>query len=150
MYGNFSPYQSFGTMGIYNTYPIQNQSPMGNVNQQDMQQGNRNYQQSYMMTFIDSTEEVENFRVNPNSTVLLMDSKNKRFFVKTADNLGVMSTSSYTFTEADSSSSLGVSGSAEDTKMCNITEESYQKILDKLNELEKFKSDMTDKLKDLI
>lgn len=150
MYGNFSPYQSYGTMGIYNTYPIQNQPQMPNMNQRDMQQGNQNYQQGYILMFVDSAEEAENFRVNPNTTVLLMDSKNKRFFVKTADNLGISSINSYTFTETENTSGMGVSDESKGTDSFKLTEESYNEILSKLDELNSFKQDMTEKLKDLI
>ena len=99
MYSNFGQFGSFPYSSYYGGYPAQNMPNQGNVFNRDFQQGSQPMQQNTNITFVNGIEGAKAFQLSPNSSVLMMDSENQKFYVKTTDNLGVAKITSYSFSE---------------------------------------------------
>lgn len=82
MFNNFQQNQSFNNYIPYNSYTA-------NLAQQNANFNNQNFQAQTNITFVNSIEDDNAFQLRPNSNVLLMDSNNSKFYVKSTDNLGI-------------------------------------------------------------
>lgn len=150
MYSNFGQFGSFPYSSYYGGYPAQNMPSQGNMFNRDFQQGNQPMQQYTNITFVNGIEGAKAFQLSPNSSVLMMDSENQKFYVKTTDNLGVAKISSYSFSEDGFSSGNKGKDTAEAANVVQLTNEEYNEILQNLADLKKFKADVEDKLKDIL
>lgn len=150
MYDNFSPFQSYGNIGGYSPYPSQFSQPQQSQNMRDSYSGGRNLGTNSNLIFVESIEEVERYGLNPNCTFLFMDSKNKRFYVKSTDNLGIANITSYTFNEFKENSSNEGQDSPEVPQKFEVSESDYNNLVKKVTELEDFRSNIETKLNDLI
>lgn len=150
MYNNFGQFGSFPYSSYYGGYPAQNMPNQGNVFNRDFQQGNQPMQQNTNITFVNGIEGAKAFQLSPNSSVLMMDSENQKFYVKTTDNLGVAKITSYSFSEDEFSGGNKGKDTAEAANIVQLTNEEYNEILQNLVDLKKFKADVEDKLKDIL
>lgn len=150
MYSNFSQFSSFPYANYYGGYP--NQTAPGNTNMfnREFQQNQPQVQQNTNITFVNGIEGAKAFQMSPNSSVLMMDSDNQKFYVKTTDNLGVAKITSYSFSEDTVSQSNKGKDSAEAANIVQLTADEYNDILQNLVDLKKFKADVEDKLKDIL
>lgn len=92
MFNNFQQNPSFNNYVPYNSYTA-------NLAQQNANFNNQNFQAQTNVTFVNGIEGAKAFQLRPNSNVLLMDSDNSKFYVKSTDNLGIANISSYSFVE---------------------------------------------------
>lgn len=92
MFNNFQQNPSFNNYIPYNSYTA-------NLAQQNANFNNQNFQSQTNITFVNGIEGAKAFQLRPNSNVLLMDSDNSKFYVKSTDNLGIANISSYSFVE---------------------------------------------------
>ena len=92
MLNNFQQNQSFNNYLPYNSYTA-------NLAQQNANYNNQNFQSQTNITFVNCIECAKAFQLRPNSNVLLIDSDNSKFYVKSTDNLGIANISSYSFVE---------------------------------------------------
>lgn len=150
MYSNFGQFGSFPYSSYYGGYPAQNLPSQGNVFNRDFTQGNQPIQQNTNITFVNGIEGAKAFQLSPNSSVLMMDSENQKFYVKTTDNLGVAKITSYSFAEDEISGGNKGKDTAEAANVVQLTSEEYNEILQNLVDLKKFKSDVEEKLKDIL
>lgn len=92
MFNNFQQNQSFNNYIQYNSYTA-------NLAQQNANYNNKSFQYQTNITFVNCIEGAKAFQLRQNSSVLLMDSDNSKFYVKSTDNLGIANISSYSFVE---------------------------------------------------
>lgn len=92
MFNNFQQSQSFNNYLQYNSYTA-------NLAQQNANFNNQSFQSQTNITFVNGIEEAKVFHIRPNSSVLLIDSDNSKFYVKSTDNIGIANISSYSFVE---------------------------------------------------
>lgn len=113
-----------------------------------MQQNPQPFQQNTNITFVNGIEGAKAYQLSPNSSVLLMDSDNSKFYVKSTDNLGVPKLTSYSFAEDDLSvkSEQSASIPPESTVVSNADLEA---LMTKVSELEDFKKLVESKIGDL-
>lgn len=149
MFNNFAPFPSFSNGFQYQGLTAQPTVQPVNSYVQAYQQQTQQIQQNTNITFVNGIEGAKAFQLSPNSSMLMMDSDNSKFYVKTTDNLGVAKISSYSFSECDLSEKQNEQDK-KDTNTVNISSEDYNSLVAKVSELESFKSDMEVKLKDLI
>lgn len=150
MYNNFSPYQSFGNTGAYNPYLTQTPQQTLSQNMRDPYSGAQILNQNTNLIFVESLEEVKSYNINPNCTYLFMDSKNKRFYVKSTDNLGISNITRYSFDEITNKTDDSGEDSPNPAKSFSVGEEEYNSLVAKIRELEEFKASVETKLDDLI
>ena len=92
MFNNFQQNPSFNNQITYNSYTA-------NLAQQNANYNNQSFQSQTNITFVNGIEGAKAFQLRQNSNVLLMDSDNSKFYVKSTDNLGIANISSYSFVE---------------------------------------------------
>lgn len=102
------------------------------------------YSQQTNITFVNGIEGAKAFQMAPNSSALLMDSDNSKFYVKNTDNLGMARISRYSFTE-DVESEIGSSGG-----MVTIGKEEYDALVNRLSDLENKTTELTTKLGEVL
>lgn len=99
MFNNFSPYSTFPVQSSYDRIAGNQPQQMFNPYQPNQPQQPQSFQQNTNITFVNGIEGAKAYRVSPNSSVLLMDSGNSKFYVKSTDGLGVAKLTSYCFLE---------------------------------------------------
>ena len=72
---------------------LQNQIPQNQVPVQPQNNGG--------IIWVNGIEGAKGYQIPPNSNVLLMDSENKRFYIKTSDNIGMCDLKTFEFKEID-------------------------------------------------
>lgn len=82
MFNNFQQNPSFNNYITYNSYTA-------NLAQQNANFNNQSFQSQTNITFVNGIECAKAFQLRQNSNVLLMDSDNYKFYVKSTDNLGI-------------------------------------------------------------
>ena len=92
MLNNFQQNQSFNNYIPYNSYTA-------NLAQQNANYNNQSFHSQTNITFVNGIEGAKAFQLRPNSSVLLMDYDNYKFYVKSTDNIGIANISSYIFVE---------------------------------------------------
>lgn len=96
--GYFLMSNNFQQNLIFNNY-IQYNSYTANLAQQNANFNNQNFQAQTNITFVNGIEGAKAFQLRLNSSVLLMDSDNSKFYVKSTDNLGIANIILYSFVE---------------------------------------------------
>lgn len=128
MFNNFQQNQSFNSFQPCSNYNANFAQQNGNVNSNVFQ-----YQTN--ITFVNGVEGAKAFQLRPNQNILLMDSENKRFYVKSTDSLGIPNITSYDFTETDfSQASSATSQTQGNTGELNV--ELLLPLTEKVNNLE--------------
>lgn len=92
MFNNFQQNPSFNNYLPYNSYNA-------NLAQQNANFNNQSFQSQTNITFVNCIEVAKAFQLRQNSSVLLMDYDNSKFYVKSTDNICIANISSYSFTE---------------------------------------------------
>lgn len=90
MFNNFQQNQSFNNYISYNSYTA-------NLAQQNANFNNQNFHTQTNITFVNGIEGAKAFKLRPNSNVLLMDSDNYKFYIKSTDNFGIVNIKTYIF-----------------------------------------------------
>jgi hypothetical protein len=87
--------------------------------------GATNYPARNQIQWVLGIENAKSYPIQPNSSILLMDSEQPRFYIKSADQNGMCSIKSYDFTET-----------VEQTapKVDYVTKEEFDKFVTQLNE----------------
>lgn len=142
MFNNFGQFQS----------PMQPSSYSQIAGQYSQQQANAypgRFQQQTNITFVSGIEGAKAFQLSPNSSVLLMDSENSKFYVKSTDSLGAPKLSSYSFVE-DEVSQAAPASSQNTEELLALGKQMYDQLTSKIGELEGKVSDLTVKLENAL
>lgn len=148
----------FNNFGQFPTYPAV--SSYGQIAGQSGQLSTGNYYQSFQpqtqnigqqtnITFVNGIEGAKAYQLSPNSSALLMDSDNSKFYVKTTDSLGVPKVSSYSFVEDENLTNQ--SQEQQNTvKTDQPSKEDFDGILLKISELETKINELSAKLDEVM
>ena len=149
MFNNFGQFSTYPTVSSYGQIAgnLYNQQP--NNYYQNFQQQSQNFSQQTNITFVNGIEGAKAFQMSPNSSALLMDSDNSKFYVKSTDNLGVAKISSYTFIE-DEISTCQKSSSQNIAESVALSKEEYDSLLSKISELESKTNELSAKLNEVL
>lgn len=149
MFNNFSPYATFPMQSSYDRI-TGNQPQTGfNPYQPVPPQQPQSFQQNTNITFVNGIEGAKAYQVSPNSSVLLMDSDNSKFYVKSTDGLGVAKLTSYCFLE-EGNSVPPEGSSASSVEGVSLKKEDVDALMNRLNELEDFKKVVEEKIGELL
>lgn len=149
MFNNFSPYATFPMQSSYDRI-TGNQPQTGfNPYQPNPPQQPQSFQQNTNITFVNGIEGAKAYQVSPNSSVLLMDSDNSKFYVKSTDGLGVAKLTSYCFLE-EGNSVPPEGSSASSVEGVSLKKEDVDALMNRLNELEDFKKVVEEKIGELL
>ena len=135
MFNNFQQNQSFNNYIPYNSYTA-------NLAQQNANYNNQSFQSQTNITFVNGIEGAKTFKLRPNSNVLMMDSDNYKFYVKSTDNLGIANISSYSFVEDKNLPVENVAASQpsntgeQNTKLYDEMKTKISELESKVNELQ--------------
>lgn len=89
MFNNYGQFPTYSALSSYEQIAGQmSQQPQNNY-YQNFQPQNQNTSQQTNITFVNGIEGAKAYQMSPNSSALLMDSDNSKFYVKTTDSLGV-------------------------------------------------------------
>lgn len=149
MYNNFSQFPTFNGYSSYDRIAQSQPMPYANMYGQHQSPNSQTYQQNTNITFVNGIEGAKAYQLSPNSSVVLMDSENSKFYVKSTDSLGVPKLTSYKFVEDN----LSENKSQEDQIPVNstvISNEDLNNILAKIGELEEFRNSIESKLAELL
>lgn len=142
MYNNFYQNPSFNNFQPYNSYNA-------NFAQQNANAFSANIQAQTNITFVNGMEGAKAFQLRPNQNVLLMDSENQRFYVKSTDNLGIPNITSYDFTVSEFSKS-----SQESSQLSGDTGETNPDLLlpliEKVNKIDADLASLQSKLEEVL
>lgn len=87
--------------------------------------------------------------MSPNSSALLMDSDNSKFYVKSTDSLGVVKIFSYSLTEDENL--YGSNQTSQDTaNIAQLNKEEYDSLISKVSELEVKTNVLSSKLAEVL
>ena len=142
MFNNFQQNPSFNNYIPYNSYTA-------NLAQQNANFNNQSFQSQTNITFVNGIEGAKAFQLRPSSSVLLMDSDNSKFYVKSTDNLGIANISSYSFVEVKNLPIENVAANQpsntgeQNTKL-------YEEMKIKIDELESKVDELQSKLNDVL
>ena len=142
MFNNFQQNPSFNNYIPYNSYTA-------NLAQQNANFNNQSFQSQTNITFVNGIEGAKAFQLRPNSNVLLMDSDNSKFYVKSTDNLGIANISSYSFVEDKNLSIENVAAN----QPSNTGEQStkiYEEMKIKIDELDLKVNELQSKLSEVL
>ncbi len=142
MFNNFKQNPSFNNYIPYNSYTA-------NLAQQNANYNNQSFQSQTNITFVNDIEGAKAFKLRPNSSVLLMDSNNSKFYVKSTDNLGIANISSYSFVE---DKNLHIENVAAN-QQSNTGEQNtklYEEMKTKISELESKVDELQSKLNEVL
>lgn len=149
MFNNFGQFSTYPAVSSYGQIAgnLYNQQP--NNYYQNFQQQSQNFSQQTNITFVNGIEGAKAFQMSPNSSALLMDSDNSKFYVKSTDNLGVAKICSYTFIE-DEISTCQKSSSQNTAESVALSKEEYDSLLSKISELESKTNELSVKLDEVL
>ena len=142
MFNNFSQNPSFNNYVPYNSYTA-------NMYQQNQQYQSGNVNTDTNITFVNGVEGAKAFQLRPNQRVILMDSNNSKFYVKSTDSLGVAKISSYSFVEDENFNNNSQQQQNNDD-IVNINKEDYDSLLLKISELENKINELSGKLNEVL
>ena len=148
----------FNNFGQFPTYPAV--SSYGQIAGQSGQLSTGNYYQSFQpqtqnigqqtnITFVNGIEGAKAYQLSPNSSALLMDSDNSKFYVKTTDSLGVPKVSSYSFVEDENFTNQNQE-QQNTVKTDQPSKEDFDGILLKISELEAKTNELSAKLNEVM
>lgn len=142
MFNNFYQNQRFYPNSSYDQLS-RNQAQQGFNPYPQQQQTNTN------MMFVNGVEGAKAFQVSPNSSVLLLDSENSKFYVKTSDNLGMPKLTSYSFTE-DGLQAAHKQEAPQQQETVSISKQEFEGLLAKIAEFDEFRVSTEKMLKELM
>lgn len=135
-YNTYNPYQQ-NMMSQQYSYQNQNMNNLAN-NFQQPQQNNALRQNNII--WVTGKENARTMQLPPNSTVILLDSQNNQFYIKTTDDIGLGKLRVFNYTEQLDTSSTDQNTStivaqAKEVDMSNyITKDQLKKILQEIKE----------------
>ena len=142
MFNNFQQNPSFNNYIPYNSYTA-------NLAQQNANFSNQSFQSQTNITFVNGIEGAKAFQLRPNSSVLLMDSDNSKFYVKSTDNLGIANISSYSFVE-DKNLPIENVAANQPSNTGEQNTKIYEEMKIKIDELESKVDELQSKLNDVL
>lgn len=89
MFNNYGQFPTYSAISSYGQIAGQNAQQSPNNYYQNFQPQSSNFNQQTNITFVNGIEGAKAFQMSPNSSALLMDSDNSKFYVKSTDSLGV-------------------------------------------------------------
>lgn len=149
MFNNFGQFPTYPAVSSYGQIAGQSgQLSMGNY-YQSFQPQTQNIGQQTNITFVNGIEGAKAYQLSPNSSVLLMNFDNSKFYVKTTDSLGVPKVSSYSFVEDENFT--GQNQEPQNTvKTDQPSKEDFDDILLKISELETKTNELSAKLNEVL
>ena len=149
MFNNYGQFPTYSAISSYGQIAGQmNQQPQNNY-YQNFQPQNQNTSQQTNITFVNGIEGAKAYQMSPNSSALLMDSDNSKFYVKSTDSLGVAKISSYSFTEDENL--YGSNQTSQDTaNIVQLNKEDYDSLILKVSELEVKTDELSSKLAEVL
>ena len=149
MFNNYGQFPTYSAISSYGQIAGQmNQQPQNNY-YQNFQPQNQNTSQQTNITFVNGIEGAKAYQMSPNSSALLMDSDNSKFYVKTTDSLGVAKISSYSFTEDENLSGQN-HGQQNTANTDQLSKEDFDNLLLKVSELETKINELSAKLAEVL
>lgn len=142
MFNNFQQNPSFNNYLQYNSYNA-------NLAQQNANFNNQSFKSQINITFVNYIEGAKDFQLRPNSSVLLMDYDNYKFYVKSTDNLGISNISSYSFVE-DKNLSIENVAANQPSNTGEQNTKLYEEMKTKISELKSKVNELQSKLSDVI
>lgn len=142
MFNNFQQNPSFNNYLPYNSYTA-------NLAQQNANFNNQSFQSQTNITFVNGIEGAKAFQLRPNSSVLLMDSDNSKFYVKSTDNLGIANISSYSFVE-DKNLPIENVAANQPSNTGKQNTKLYEEMKTKIDELDSKVNELQSKLNDVL
>lgn len=142
MFNNFQQNQSFNNYIPYNSYTA-------NLAQKNADFNNPNFQEQTNITFVNGIEGAKAFQLRPNSSVLLMDSDNSKFYVKSTDNLGIANITSYNFVE-DKNLPVKNIAASQPSNTGEQNTKLYEEMKTKISELESKVDELQSKLNEVL
>lgn len=142
MFNNFQQNPSFNNYIPYNSYTA-------NLAQQNANFNNQSFQSQTNITFVNGMEGAKAFQLRPNSNVLLMDSDNSKFYVKSTDNLGIANISSYSFVE-DKNLPVENGAASQPSNSGEQNTKIYDEMKNKIDELESKVNELQSKLNEVL
>lgn len=142
MFNNFQQNPSFNNYIPYNSYTA-------NLAQQNANFNNQSFQSQTNITFVNGMEGAKAFQLRPNSNVLLMDSDNSKFYVKSTDNLGIANISSYSFVE-DKNLPVENGAASQPSNTGEQNTKIYDEMKNKIDELESKVNELQSKLNEVL
>lgn len=149
MFNNYGQFPTYSAISSYRQIAGQmNQQPQNNY-YQNFQPQNQNTSQQTNITFVNGVEGAKAYQMSPNSSALLMDSDNSKFYVKTTDSLGVAKISSYSFTEDENLAGQN-QGQQNTANTDQLSKEDFDNLLLKVSELETKINELSAKLAEVL
>lgn len=142
MFNNFQQNPSFNNYIPYNSYTA-------NLAQQNANFNNQSFQSQTNITFVNGIEGAKAFQLRPNSSVLLMDSDNSKFYVKSTDNLGIANISSYSLVE-DKNLPIENVDANQPSNTGEQNTKIYEEIKTKIDELDSKVNELQSKLSEVL
>ena len=149
MFNNFGQFPTYPAVSSYGQ--IAGQSGQLSIDNyyQSLQPQTQNIGQQTNITFVNGIEGAKAYQLSPNSSALLMDSDNSKFYVKTTDSLCVPKVSSYSFVEDENFN--GQSQEPHNTvKTDQPSKEDFDGILLKISELETKTNELSSKFAEVL
>ena len=145
MFNNFGQFPTYPAVSSYGQIAGQSgQLSMGNY-YQSFQPQTQNIGQQTNITFVNGIEGAKAYQLSPNSSALLMDFDNSKFYVKTTDSLGVPKVSSYSFVEGKNFTNQNQE-QQNTVKTDQPSKEDFGDILLKISEFETKTNELSAKL----
>lgn len=145
MLNNYGQFPTYTAISSYRQIIGQNAQQNPNNYYQNFQPQPNNFNQQPNITFINGIEGAKVFQMSPNSSALLLDSTNFKFYVKITDSLGVAKIFSYSFTE--DKNLYGSNQTSQDTaNIDQLNKEEYDSLVSKVSELEVKTDELSSKL----
>lgn len=142
MFNNFQQNLSFNNYLPYNSYTA-------NLAQQNANYNNQSFQTQTNITFVNCIECAKAFQLRPNSSVLLMDSDNYKFYVKSTDNLDIANISSYIFVE-DKNLPIENVAANQPSNTGEQNTKLYEEMKTKIDELDSKVNELQSKLSEVL
>ena len=145
MFNNFGQFPTYPAVSSYGQIAGQSgQLSIGNY-YQSFQPQTQNIGQQTNITFVNGIEGAKAYQLSPNSSALLMDFDNSKFYVKTTDSLGVPKVSSYSFVEGKNFTNQNQE-QQNTVKTDQPSKEDFGDILLKISEFETKTNELSAKL----
>ena len=149
MFNNYGQFSTYPALSSYGQIAGQNTQQNPNNYYQNFQPQTSNFNQQTNITFVNGIEGAKAFQMSPNSSALLMDSDNSKFYVKSTDSLGVAKISSYSFTEDENL--CGSNQPSQDTSnIVQLSKEEYDSLVSKVAELEAKTDELSAKISEVL
>ena len=149
MFNNYGQFSTYPAISSYGQIASQNAQQNPNSYYQNFQPQTSNFNQQTNITFVNGIEGAKAFQMSPNSSALLMDSDNSKFYVKSTDSLGVAKISSYSFTEDENL--YGSNQTSQDTaNIVQLSKDEYDSLMSRVAELEVKTNELSAKVSEVL